>query len=229
MDGDDEMRVMVVDDHQTFAELLAEALGRQAGVRCVAIATTATDAVRLAREATPDVVIMDVELPDGDGFAATTAILEDRPETRVIVLTAHTDLAFVQRAERAGATAFLPKDGSLADMLDTLYNAVPGTFECRSPVVSGLPDVPVGAGSGGRARADGTTALLQPLTPRESDVLTLMARGHDVRAISVELGVTELTCRGYVKSILSKLGVHSQLQAVVVAWRLGLVDQDGRR
>ena len=71
--------------------------------------------------------------------------------------------------------------------------------------------------------------LTQPLTPREAEVLELMAEGHDVRTIASVLGVTEMTCRGYVKSVLSKLGVHSQLQAVVTAWRLGLLATDGRR
>jgi DNA-binding NarL/FixJ family response regulator len=206
-------RVLVVDDHQTFAELLSGALDREPDLVSVGHATTAAEGLTLCLSLKPDIVMMDLQLPDADGFAATQRIVDEAPATRVIVLTAQSGSANVTRAQRAGACAFLLKDGSLSSMLQTVRAATVGTFTCD-------PALRAGRGAGDRGPADQVAPVL---TQREHDVLALLAEGNDVREIARRLGVTEVTCRGYVKSLLVKLDAHSQLQAVVAASRLGLL------
>jgi DNA-binding NarL/FixJ family response regulator len=207
-------RVLVVDDHRTFAELLSGALDREPDLVSVGHATTAAEALTSTLALRPEIVMMDVQLPDDDGFTATERIVESAPGTRVIILTAQSGSANVSRAQRAGACAFLLKDGALSTMLETVRTATVGTFVCDPALRDG------GRTSSSRGPMDPVTPVL---TQREQDVLALLADGCDVREIARRLGVTEVTCRGYVKSLLVKLDAHSQLQAVVAASRLGLL------
>jgi len=241
--------VLVVDDHQTFAELLALALGTEPSLRYVGHARTSADADRLVAELAPDVVLMDVQLPDVDGLTTTERLVARYPDLRVVVLTAHTDASLVARAGAAGACGFLPKDGALRDVLHALRTAHRGGMVVSTPLLSGPAPVkaapartalvetalvetaPVGAAPVetarvGAARASSQGARVAALTAREQDVLRLMGNGMDVRAIARELGISPHTCRGYVKGILAKLGVHSQLEAVVTALRRGLLTPD---
>lgn len=218
-------RVLVVDDHETFAELLSGALDREHDLTSVGHATTARDAVDMAHRLRPDLVMMDVQLPDADGFVATERIMAELPWTRVVVLTAHTDPGFVLRAADAGACGFLPKDGSLAHMLATLRAATLGGFVCDPALVAATQAV---ARTTGSSRSSAPRPAAPALTQRETEVLGLLGQGRVVREIAADLGITEETCRGYVKSILAKLGARTQLQAVVTAWRIGLLsDGDG--
>ena len=210
-------RVLVVDDHSTFAELLSDALDREPDLTSVGHATTASAALGMLAEARPDLVMMDVALPDLDGFAATERLLLEAPGLHVIILTAYTDLAFVARAAQVGAKGFLPKDGSLEHMLRTIRAVTAGSLGFERPS-DGEAWVAIG-----RDAVSGPGGLVPALTPREDDVLQLIAQGMGVRDAAETLGITEQTCRGYVKTLLVKLGAHTQLQAVVRAGQLGLL------
>ncbi|AUI51732.1 response regulator transcription factor [Arthrobacter crystallopoietes] len=214
----DVARVVVVDDHTTFAELLSDALDRQDDLENAGIAGSAKDGVELCRSLEPDVVVMDYHLPDGNGLDAAEQILAHNPLTRVIVLTGDPSPEILGRAAITGICGFLPKDGSLATLLDTLRHARTGSLVIHPSLLA----------IASRASAS-QPADTPSLTERERQVLGLMAAGHDVRANAKHLGITENTCRGYVKSILAKLDAHTQLEAVAVAGRLGLLtaDRDG--
>ena len=161
----------------------------------------------------PDVVIMDLQLPDRDGISTTADLMRSHPDLKVLILTAHAGPSEMARAGAAGASGFLTKDGALTDVLDALRGARRGSlilppsviagFAARGPVTIGQTDV--------------------GLTPREMEVLQLLGQGRDPRTISKELGVSMHTCRGYIKGVLAKLDVHSQLEAVVVGTRMGLI------
>lgn len=207
-------RVLIVDDHTTFAELLAQALEREPDLTCVGFAADITAAMEQCDRLRPDVVVMDYHLPDGDGITAAERLLARAPETRVVMLTGDPDPQALTRAAGSGICAFLPKDGSLATLLETLRHARNGGMMVHPLLVTQL---------GARKRAPTHPAGFAALTHREVDVLRLMAEGKDVRANAKALGISENTCRGYVKSILSKLGAHSQLEAVAVAGKLGLL------
>jgi DNA-binding NarL/FixJ family response regulator len=209
------IRVLVVDHHQTFAELLGLALAGQPDLSSVGHATTGAEAARLVDELHPDVVLMDLDLPDCDGIATTEELLTRHPDTRIVVLTASTEPSLVGRATAAGASGFLTKNGAFGDVLNAVRTAHGGGVTVSSRLLAGLLRS-TSEESAGTARAGGLTA-------REREVLRLMADGHDARAIARQLGISLHTCRGYVKTVLAKLEAHSQLEAVAVATRRGLL------
>ncbi|MFC5930660.1 response regulator transcription factor [Cryobacterium melibiosiphilum] len=211
-------RILLVDDHTTFTELLAGSLDRQPDLCSVGSANSVRSGIDECRRLRPDVVVMDYHLPDGSGLTAAAAILSDAPGTRIIVLTGDPSAAALEQAAMIGVCAFLPKDGSLALLLDTVRHARAGGIVVHPSLVAQL---------GNLHRPLRDAAPLSELTRREHEVLRLMATGQDVRSNAIALGISENTCRGYVKAIHTKLGAHSQLEAVVIATRLGLIGGRG--
>jgi DNA-binding NarL/FixJ family response regulator len=206
--------VLVVDGHQTFAELLGVALRGQPALRYVGHARTGAEALHLVGDLRPDVVLLDPELSDSDGIAIAELMRHRFPETRVVILTASNEQALVGRATAAGAAGFLTKNGPLGDVLNAVHTAHGGGMTVSTDILARLlrsTSPVVGPRAGG-------------LTAREFEVLELMAAGLDPRAIARRLGISVHTCRGYVKAVLAKLGAHSQLEAVAVARRRGLIE-----
>jgi DNA-binding NarL/FixJ family response regulator len=162
---------------------------------------------------------MDIQMPREDGLSATRRVREVAPGAVVAVLTAHRDPDWVVRAAQAGACAFIPKDGSLAEMLDVLGRVRAGQMLVAPSTFAGDRSEP----TGGRAARQAAPVL----TRREQQVLDCLGRGMQVKAIARVLGITQETCRGYVKSLHVKLGARSQLEAVVKAQELGLLGRVG--
>jgi len=208
--------VLVVDDHRTFAELLSGAL-TASGMVCLGTAWSAAQAVAMARDLQPDIVVMDIQMPGPDGLSATRQIREVAPDTVVAVVTAHRDPDWVMRAAQAGASAFIPKDGSLDELIDVLRR-----------VRAGQMLVAPSTFAGGAVERPAVSDRPPALTRRELEVLECLGRGMAAKAIARVLGITLETCRGYLKSLHAKLGVRSQLEAVIKAQKLGLIGvQDG--
>ena len=118
--------ILVVDDHRSFAEMLSAALDTVDGLTCVATAGIAAEGIALAAQLRPSIVIMDIQMPGQDGLMATRRIREVAPNTLIAVVTAHRDQQWITRAAQAGASAFIPKTGSLLEMLDVLRRVHPG-------------------------------------------------------------------------------------------------------
>jgi len=214
--GDEVITVLVVDGHQTFAELLGVALRGQPDLRYVGHARNGEQALRLAAELRPDVILLDPELPDADGIAIAEMLRHRQPDTRVVILTASSEATLVGRATAAGAAGFLSKNGALGDVLHAVHTAHGGGMTVSTDILARLlrsTSPVVGPRGGG-------------LTAREHEVLELMGSGLDPRAIARRLGISVHTCRGYVKAVLAKLDAHSQLEAVAVATRRGLIQPD---
>ena len=211
VDGDDERTVLVVDDHRSFAEMLAAALDGTPGLRCIGVAGSAAEGVAMARQLQPDVVVMDIQMPREDGLVATARVREVAPDALVAVLTAHASPEWVGRAAQAGASAFVPKNGSLQEMLDVLTGLQRGQLVV-APSAFRVPPSPALASD------------LPELSQREVEVLRLLADGTAVKDLAPVLGITLNTARGYVKSVRAKLGAASQLEAVLKARELGLLD-----
>jgi DNA-binding NarL/FixJ family response regulator len=210
--------VVVIDDHRAFTDLLALALTGEPDLRCVGTAGSVGEGMVLVDRLDPDVVIMDVQVGDEDGLAATSVITARHPALRVVVLTAHADRSTLDRASEANACAVLPKDGALIEILEALRSARRGGLVVHPRLLRRIvttSQVPAPRGPA--------------LTPREQEVLQLLADGLDARAVARELGISLHTSRGYIKSLLLKLGAHSQLQAVAIAGRNGLIRERATR
>ena len=207
------LRLLVVDDHKTFADMLSLALSAEPDLQCVGTANSAAQAVVMAAELRPDVVVMDIQMPGQDGLTATRRLREVVPELVIVVVTAHQDPQWVLRATQAGASGFVPKNGSLPEMLDVLRRARTGGMLVAASAFGS---------TAGHVTPAAPESYLQ-LTQRERDVLHCLSRGMAPKAIARVLGISLHTCRGYVKALLSKLGVSSQLDAVVTAQRRGII------
>ena len=206
------LRVLVVDDQRTFAELADRAISSEFDLECVGTATSVADALAKAQALEPDVVLMDVHLGEGDGIEATAELTSTFAEVRVVILSAHVTPAVVQSAADAGASAVLPKDGSLRDLLHAVRTASRGHMLVHPQAFAGMRGATPSRGS-----------FQPPLTPRELEVLQQLGHGASVPSIARDLGISLATCRGHVKSVLTKLGAHSQLEAVVIAMQHRLI------
>ncbi|MDQ1750629.1 MAG: hypothetical protein QOE71_1685 [Pseudonocardiales bacterium] len=210
-------RVLVVDDHTTFAELLADALDAKPDFECVGTAATGAAALDLAVRTNPDVVVMDIQLGAESGLSITRRIREAVPQAIIVVVSAHLDPSWVAKASQAGASAFAPKSGSLTEMLTILRDAKHGGMLVAPSIYEVvLPSQP-------------QPELIGKLTAQETNVLSLMGKGAKVEEIARILDISVNTCRGYVKTIHLKLGARTQLEAVVKAQRLGLIDVSNDR
>ena len=205
--------VVVVDDHRTFADLLRFAIEAEPDLGCPGVAYDLVSGLGLVVTRQPDVVVMDYDFGDdeGDGLDAAAAIASSFPDIHVVLLTGKADSGLLARAADAHVRSVLPKNGSLPDLLDALRTVGRGGLLVHPDLLGASATPP----SGGSGSAD-------PLSPREHDVLAMLMLGLGTDAIAAGLCISENTCRGYVKSLLWKLGAHSRLEAVAIARRRGL-------
>jgi DNA-binding NarL/FixJ family response regulator len=212
------IRVLVVDDHDLFRAGLASLLNAREGIEVVAQASGGRMGVRLAEELQPDVVLMDVRMPDIEGPEATREILERHPGTRVVALTVVSDEADVAAVVEAGACGFLAKDTPIDGVVLAVRAAANGVA-WLSPRAA---EVVLGRvrrdGSDQERDADG----IEELSSRELEVLSLIAQGKENAEIAHELGISPRTAKNHVSNILAKLGLPSRIQAAIYAVRRGL-------
>jgi DNA-binding NarL/FixJ family response regulator len=214
-------RVLIVDDHLAFAEAVAIAIDLQGDLECVGATPNMEEALRLVRDRAPDVVLMDVYLPGIDGIEGTRRIKATNPATRVLIITGHTELDILTQAATAGASGFLPKESSLQEVVDAIRVPIDDKIVVDSSTLAALIERLRDTERASAKQARDTARL----TRRELEVLVLMREGLDPQTIASRLGISVHTCRGHVKSVLLKLGAHSQLEAVVIAAREGLLPE----
>jgi DNA-binding NarL/FixJ family response regulator len=215
--GPEVIRTLVVDDHDLFRTGITSLLGSEPDIEVIGQASGGRAGVRLARELKPDVVLMDLRMSDLSGSEATRAILADRPSTRVVVLTVLSDEQDVERAVQAGACGFLAKETPIDEVVSAVRAAALGA-SWLSPRAA---DVVLGR----VRRADLEKAPdqeIEALSPRELDVLQLIARGMENAEIAGTLNISPRTAKNHVSNILAKLGVPSRIQAAIYAVRRGL-------
>jgi DNA-binding NarL/FixJ family response regulator len=214
------IRVLLADDHDLLRDGVGAILGADPGVEVVGEASSGPSAVAAARALAPDVVLMDVEMPGGDGVTATREILERCPDTRVLVLTTFDLDEYVLEALRAGASGFLLKTTPARVLVEAVHACATGEMLLAPTVTRRLVESfvrqPV------MAPGQGVPPALRALTDRELEVLRALARGLSNAEIGQALYLAETTVKTHVTHILAKLGLRDRVQAVVTAYQTGL-------
>ncbi len=206
------IRVLLADDHAVLREAMAELVDHQPDMVVVGQAGSGEETVHLARQLRPDVVVMDIAMPRGNGLVATRSITAEVPECRVLVLTAHEDEAHVIPLLEVGAIAYLPKTVGLNALLDAIRAASRGESILPPSVASVVVRHLAG---------EGEQAPQSILTPRELEVLGLVSRGRSNLQIARELGLSVRTIEAHLTHIYNKLDVGSRTEAALLAQRRG--------
>jgi DNA-binding NarL/FixJ family response regulator len=222
VDPDAPIRVLIVDDHLLFADVIHRILEAD-GMEVVGAVATSGEALKVFQDERPNLVLVDLALPDRRGFAIGQAIMEQSPGTVVVALTALDDPHLVKQVIRAGFRGCVSKDCRVSELRDAITQAIGGR------VVVVPPSRRAASGSEG-SRKEGVALLAGQLTPREREVLALLAQGASSAEMTRHLGISPNTLRTHVQSVLTKLQVHSRLEAATFAVRNELVwDGDRRR
>jgi DNA-binding NarL/FixJ family response regulator len=213
------VRVVLADDQRLVRESLGMMLSLLPGVELVGTAADGDEAVSLARELAPDIVLMDLRMPRVDGIEATRRLRRDRPDVRVIALTTFADDASVLGALRAGARGYLTKDAGADDILAAIRAVARGEARIDPAVQRHVVAAVAGADV---PAAPPEPELPDDLTPREAEVLRLMAAGLTNAQIAERLVVTPATVKSHINHLFAKAGVRDRGQAVAYAYRQGL-------
>ena len=219
MSPTDRIKVMLVDDHSIVRDGLRAVLDRSAEFQVVGQAGDGVEAVRAAKCLAPDVIIMDVRMPNKDGVEACREIMDLLPDTRILILTAAKEEDAVIEAVAAGATGYLQKYSGKEELLDALREVAAGRLRLPTETVKRVF---------GSIRREGSPATLGgsgTLTAREREILTLFARGKSYAQIGEARGNSPITIRNAVYRIQDKLGVRTKQEIVVWAVRNGLLDE----
>ena len=212
------VRVLLVDDDDLMRAGLQSVLSSDDTIDVVGEAGDGRDAVECVRRLGPDIVLMDVRMPNLDGIAATREVLAARPEAKVVILTTFEEDDYIFGALRAGASGFLLKRTSPEELIGGLHTIAAGD-SLLSPSVTRRV---VERMAGQPAPDIGTSSRLEELTPREREVLELIARGLSNSEIAAEFVIEESTVKTHVKRILMKLRLRDRIQAVIFAYESGL-------
>jgi len=212
------IRVLIADDHAVVRQGLRTFLDLQADIDVVGEAADGEEAVAAAAEHAPDVILLDLVMPRLDGIGALRRLREAAPAARVIVLTSFGEDERLFTALRAGASGYLLKDVEPSELVRSIRTAHGGGAPLSPAVATRVVEELASGGGAGRAPAD-------DLTPRELEVLCLIARGRSNKRIALELGVAEKTVKTHVSHVLAKLGLSDRTQAALYAVREGLVSQ----
>jgi DNA-binding NarL/FixJ family response regulator len=219
--GEKSASVLIVDDHPLFIDGVRAALSGAPGLEVVGEAHDVAEALGAVATLEPDVVLMDLNLPDGSGIDATRAILAASPTTRVLVITMSADDDAIVAAMRAGARGYVVKGSGRADLVQAVTTVASGGAVFSAAVAERL-----GSFFDGLAAQPGREMFPQ-LSDREREVLDRIARGHDNRRIARELYLSEKTVRNQVSLLLSKLGVADRAEAIARGRRAGLGREPG--
>lgn len=200
------MRVVLCDDHMLLLQALATALAAR-GYAIEAVTTTPEEAVRAVERCDPDVLLTDLSFPDGSGLDAARQVRASHPRTKVVVITGSDDASFLSEALEVGVSGYVLKGERIEAICRALDVAHLGSVNLHGSLVRKV--------GGGMATVPPQRTAHRRLTPRERHILDLLSRGLETHQIVSELGVSQSTVRTHIQNILSKLGVHTRLEAVV--------------
>ena len=209
------LKILIADDHQIVRRGLRMTIDAEKDMRVVDEAVNGAQVLKLIKKHKPDVVLLDLQMPEMDGVDALNTLRPHFPELPVLILTTFSDDAHIHAALRAGASGFLLKEMGGDELVDAIRGAAKGKPQLHPDIARRL-----------MARAPMPEDPFESLTEREHDLLKLLARGMSNKEIASELILTEMTVKGYVSDIFMKLGVNDRTQAALMAVRFGLVKSE---
>ncbi|HSG26986.1 MAG TPA: response regulator transcription factor [Candidatus Krumholzibacterium sp.] len=209
-------RILLADDHRLMTEGLKALLDRSPGFEVAGIALDGIEAVEMAAEERPDIVILDVSMPRLNGVEAARQILRDLPETRIIMLSMHADRRFVQESLKVGARGYILKESASNEVLQAIKAVSRGEFFLSPPLRDRVINEFI------ELIRDGDVEEASPLSPREREVLQLVAEGRSTKEIAGTLNVSVKTIESHRRQIMEKLDLHSVAELTKYAVRTGL-------
>lgn len=210
MDSSGEIRILCVDDHPLMHKGISALIESQPDMTIVGAISKASEALASFREKRPDITLMDLRLPDGNGIDVMISILEQYPEARIIILTMFEGDVEIQRAFKSGARGYILKNMPPEDLLQMIRNVHAGKRRLHPVIAANLA-----------SHLDE-----ENLTPRETEVLQLISEGNSNKEIGSRLFISEETVKGHVKNILGKLSANDRTQAVSIGVRRGIIYLD---
>lgn len=211
------IRVLITDDHEIVREGMRLILETADDIEVVGEAADGAEALRLAAERQPDVILMDLRMPGMDGLTAIEHLHQEQPRVAIVILTTYNEDDLMLRGLQAGAKGFLLKDTSRSMLLDTIQAAARGDSLLDAGVMARLL---LHVRTGGQQK---TPAADSPLTERELEVLQAVAQGETNKGVALQLGITERTVKAHLTSVYNKLGVDSRAAAIAIAAQNGWV------
>lgn len=210
-------RVLIADDHAIVRTGLRALLKEEAGMELVGEASGGEEALRLVESMNPDILVLDLSMPDMDGIQVTRRVQASAPHIRILILTVHEDEALLREAVRAGAAGYILKHAAEEELISAINTVQMGDIYVHPKLLRSLFDAP----------QKPTPPSPQPeelLTPRELDVLNCIVQGYTNRQIAEELSLSVRTVEGYRANMTEKLGLHSRAELVRYAREHGLLD-----
>lgn len=214
------IRTLIADDHQIVREGFRRMLDQEPGIEVIGEAGTGTKTVEMVRELTPDVVVMDISMPGLNGVDATARIKREVPSTKVLCLSMHTDRRFVMAVIRAGASGYILKDCCGEELCRAIRAVARNDFYLSPQIAHFVVDESLGGKDNKGASAYAV------LTPRERQVVQLLAEGKNAKAIALALGISVKTVEAHRHNVMQKLKIHSLAELTKYAIKEGLTSPE---
>lgn len=212
------IKVLIADDHAIIRTGLRSILLAEPSLQLIGEATGGNEAIKLVAELNPDVLVLDISMPDLDGISVTKQLKFTYPDLKILILTIHEDNALLREAVKSGASGYILKKAAEADLISAIHIVLRGDMYLDPSMVREIiEDPPKSVSFQGKS-------MVEPLTPREIDVLKLIVQGYTNRQIGDELTISVRTVEGHRANLSSKLGLRNRVELVRYAREQGLLD-----